>query len=162
MPYTTEHFGIQIEYTSRADGPNYKVGLNITPSFTPVGCTASSVGEVFVNGQYMNAFDKQDKGDLEALERLRETLGLETTMPHTIYTFADIRLRRYESELTKCRQALELTKALLNEPSIDIWAATEQRRQDAKAAIDEALKEKTLQDLINQTNNAVQKSESPV
>lgn len=112
MPYSTNHLGINFELHPRDDGA---VDINITPKFVQGCFTPAQIGEVYVNGNPMTSFDKHDGYDIEKLTHLGKTLGIESTIPSTIYSFADIRVRRHVSELDKCRFALKAAKASLEE-----------------------------------------------
>ena len=95
-----------------------------------------------------NKFEEHEAYDWETLERLRITMELDTCIPSTIYTFADIRLRRYQSELQKCKVALEAAKASLEEIHVNAedfdfgpaYGGTVQRQKHALLEIKRALK----------------------
>jgi len=117
MTYTSTHLGIHVEYRQRLPGV---VDLNIQPSFVQAMFTPSTVGDVridsehigdvFVNGKLMTNIEPHEHEDIAALEKLRTTLELDTAIPYTIYTFAELRVRRLQSENDKLRAALEALK----------------------------------------------------
>jgi len=113
MTYVTSHLGIEIEHLHPLPGI---VDLNIKSAFvqhcfTPasirdVTIVSEHIGDVFVNGKLMTSVEPHEREDIEALEKLRTIMGIDSAIPYTIYTFAEIRLRRLQSELDQCRAAL--------------------------------------------------------
>lgn len=112
MSYVTSHLGVDITFTHHGEGT--PVHLSIEPSYVAPIFKAAEIGTVTVNGKQMTPFEPHEKDDLVALEKLRAVLKLDTQIPFTIYTIAEVRVRRYESELEKCRHALALASRTLN------------------------------------------------
>jgi len=148
MSYRTTHMGIDFDLVRRVDGG--PVDINISSAFVaPVpGWEKAKIGTVYVNGNPVTALEVHEDYDVQALEKLRTTLELDTAIPSTIYNFADLRLRRYESELAEARAALKLARDSLKEITVDptqfdfgpAYAGAEQRQKDAIKAINKALK----------------------
>lgn len=140
MSYVASHLGVDITFTHHGEGT--PVHLNIEPSYVAPIFKAAEIGTVTVNGKQMTSFERHEKGDFDALEKLRLTLKLDTQLPFTIYTVAEVRLRRYESELEKCRAALALAYDSLKEITIDptqfdfgpAYSGAQQRQLDALRA----------------------------
>lgn len=113
MPYSTNHLGITFElHSAGEEGP---VNILINPSFQTMGFEPTIIGSVYLNGRQMVDMEVHDGYDIEKLIKLRETLEIETAIPSTVYTFADLRIRRLQSELNSAREAMVLALQALNQ-----------------------------------------------
>lgn len=151
MPYVSTHFGIDVEFRpNMADDQQVDVDINISPVPMPAFLPTTKIGAVYLNGNHMTDLESMSGEDAVALDALRKTMELEeTVLPHTILTFAELRLRRYRSEIEKCRAALRLARDSLEEITIDpgqfdfgpAYGGAQQRQADAIRACAKALGE---------------------
>lgn len=166
MTYVTVNLGIQIEHLHPLPGI---VDLNIKSEFaqqcfTPatvrdVTIESTHIGDVFINGKLATTIEKHEREDIEALDKFRKSLEIESDIPYTIYTIGELRVRRLESELARCREALALAKSSLLETPIDAeqfdfgpaYAGCVARQAAAIKAIDKALKPISIEDLIQRS-----------
>jgi len=164
MTYVTVNLGIEIEHLHPLPGV---IDLNIKPAFVQSCFTPSTIrdvtivgehiGDVYINGKQVTTIEPHEREDIAALEKLRTTLELDTALPHTIYTFAELRVRRLESELKRCREALQLAHNSLEEIPVDpeqfafgpAYTGCLQRKREATTAVKKALKPKSIEDLIS-------------
>lgn len=108
MPYVSTHFGIDVKFRpNMADGQQVDVDISISPVPMPAFLSTTKIGTVYLNGNRMTDLESMSGEDTVALDALRKTMELEeTVLPHTILTLAEIRLRRYRSEIDELRARL--------------------------------------------------------